>query len=106
MRENRTHGSEGGEGQHPSRPLSRRDRVLDTVGWGPGQSFTRLPCLDVLGQSRRDKKAAKRLWRELLEKRRRAPRVLIADKLRSYFRSARIQAFTAWAAVTDGVMAA
>ena len=23
MRENRTHGSEGGEGQHPSRPLSR-----------------------------------------------------------------------------------
>src|SRR5271168_1107096 len=40
--------------------------------------------LDVLVQSRRDKKAAKRLLRKLLTKQRRAPRVLITDKLRSY----------------------
>ena len=35
-------------------------------------------------QSRRDKKAAKRLLRKLLKKHLRAPRVLITDKLRSY----------------------
>jgi putative transposase len=40
--------------------------------------------LDVLVQSRRDKKAAKRLLRKLLKKQLRAPRVLITDKLRSY----------------------
>jgi putative transposase len=40
--------------------------------------------LDVLVQSRRDKKAAKRLLRKLLRKQERAPRVLITDKLRSY----------------------
>ena len=40
--------------------------------------------LDVLIQSRRDKKAAKRLMRKLLKKQGRAPRVLITDKLRSY----------------------
>ena len=40
--------------------------------------------LDVLVQSRRDKKAAKRLFRKLLKKQGRAPRVLITDKLRSY----------------------
>ena len=40
--------------------------------------------LDVLVQSRCDKKAAKRLFRELLKKQGRAPRVLITDKLRSY----------------------
>ena len=40
--------------------------------------------LDVLVQSRRDKKAAKRLLRKLLKKHLRAPRVLITDKLRSY----------------------
>src|SRR4051794_19187606 len=40
--------------------------------------------LDVLVQSRRDKKAAKRLLRKLLKKRGRAPRVLITDKLKSY----------------------
>src|SRR3954462_14105532 len=40
--------------------------------------------LDVLVQSRRDKKAAKRLLRKLLKKQGRAPRVLITDKLRSY----------------------
>ena len=40
--------------------------------------------LDVLVQSRRDKKAAKRLLRKLMKKQGRAPRVLITDKLRSY----------------------
>ena len=40
--------------------------------------------LDVLVQSRRDTKAAKRLLRTLLKKQGRAPRVLITDKLKSY----------------------
>ena len=40
--------------------------------------------LDALVQSRRDKKAAKRLFRKLLKKEGRAPRVLITDKLKSY----------------------
>src|SRR5271155_2695288 len=40
--------------------------------------------LDVLVQSRRDKKAAKRLFRKLLKKQGRAPRVLVTDKLRNY----------------------
>jgi putative transposase len=40
--------------------------------------------LDVLVQSRRDKKAAKRLLRKLLKKQGWAPRVLITDKLKSY----------------------
>jgi putative transposase len=37
--------------------------------------------LDVLVQSRRDKKAAKRLLRKLLKRQCRAPRVMITDKL-------------------------
>lgn len=40
--------------------------------------------LDVLVQSRRDKRAAKRLLRKLLKKQGRPPRVLITDKLASY----------------------
>jgi hypothetical protein len=40
--------------------------------------------LDVLVQSRRDKKATKRLFRKLLKKPGRAPRLLITDKLKSY----------------------
>jgi putative transposase len=40
--------------------------------------------LDVFVQSRRDKKGAKRLFRKLLKKQGRAPRVLITDKLRGY----------------------
>src|ERR1700709_1711080 len=40
--------------------------------------------LDVLVQSRRDKRAAKRLLRKLLKKQCRAPRVMITDKLPSY----------------------
>jgi putative transposase len=45
--------------------------------------------LDVLVQSRRDKRAAKRLFRKLLKKQGRAPRVLITDKLKSYRGQAR-----------------
>jgi putative transposase len=40
--------------------------------------------LDVLVQSRRDRKAAKRLMRKLLKKCAMAPRVIITDKLGSY----------------------
>ena len=40
--------------------------------------------LDVLVQSRRDAKAAKRLLRKLLKREGRAPRVMITDKLASY----------------------
>lgn len=49
-------------------------RAVDQAGY----------VLDVLVQSRRDKKAAKRLLRKLLKKQGRAPRVMITDKLRSY----------------------
>jgi transposase-like protein len=40
--------------------------------------------LDILVQSRRDAKAAKRLLRTLLKKQGIAPRVMITDKLASY----------------------
>ncbi|WP_344917925.1 IS6 family transposase, partial [Azospirillum formosense] len=40
--------------------------------------------LDVLVQSRRDAKAAKRLLCKLLKKQGRTPRVLVTDKLKSY----------------------
>ena len=40
--------------------------------------------LDVLVQSRRDKRAAKRLLWKLLKKQGRAPRVMVTDKLASY----------------------
>src|SRR4051794_13430078 len=40
--------------------------------------------LDVLVQSRRDKRAAKRLLRKLLKRQGRAPRVMVTDKLASY----------------------
>src|SRR5687768_8985555 len=40
--------------------------------------------LDVLVQSRRDKRAAKRLLRKLLRKQGRPPRVMVTDKLASY----------------------
>ncbi|MCM8735317.1 IS6 family transposase [Azospirillum sp. A1-3] len=40
--------------------------------------------LDVLVQSRRNKRAAKRSLRKLLKKQGRAPRVLVTDKLKSY----------------------
>ena len=40
--------------------------------------------LDVLVQSRRDRRAAKRLLRKLLKRQGRAPRVMVTDKLPSY----------------------
>src|SRR3954449_11272755 len=40
--------------------------------------------LDVLVQSRRDKRAAKRLLRKLLKRQTRVPRVMTTDKLASY----------------------
>src|SRR3712207_5069702 len=40
--------------------------------------------LDVLVQSRRDKRAAERLLRKLLKRQCRAPRVMVTDKLPSY----------------------
>ncbi len=40
--------------------------------------------LDILVQSRRDTKAAKRLLRKLLKRQCRAPRVMVTDKLASY----------------------
>src|SRR3954452_16047480 len=40
--------------------------------------------LDILVQSRRDKRGANRLLRKLLKRQRRPPRVLITDKLASY----------------------
>jgi len=40
--------------------------------------------LDILVQSRRDTRAAKRLLRKLLKRQCRAPRVMVTDKLASY----------------------
>jgi len=40
--------------------------------------------LDILVQSKRDAKAAKRFLTKLMKKQRRVPRVLVTDKLRSY----------------------
>jgi putative transposase len=40
--------------------------------------------LDILVQSRRDAKAAKRFMAKLMKKQRRVPRVLVTDKLKSY----------------------
>ena len=40
--------------------------------------------LDILVQSKRDKRAAKKFFRKLLKKLRYVPRVIITDKLRSY----------------------
>jgi putative transposase len=50
------------------------------VGATPPYGFV----LDVLAQSRRDARAAKRLMRKLLKGQDSAPRVMITDKLRSY----------------------
>lgn len=40
--------------------------------------------LDILGQNRRDKAAARRFFRRLMTKTGRVPRVVVTDKLRSY----------------------
>src|SRR3954463_1299774 len=58
--------------------------------WGPKKHYLWRAVdqhgvvLDVLVQSQRDKKAAKRLLRKLLKRQCRAPRVMITDKLGSY----------------------
>jgi putative transposase len=49
-------------------------RVVDQTGM----------VLDILVQSRRDTRAAKRLLRKLLKKQTRPPRVMVTDKLASY----------------------
>src|SRR5829696_1435360 len=58
----------------PSSPLPHLWRAVDQHG----------VVLDILVQSRRDKHAAKRLLRKLLNKQMRSPCLLITDKLRSY----------------------
>ncbi|SCY88689.1 IS6 family transposase [Paracoccus tibetensis] len=45
--------------------------------------------LDILVQSRRDARAAKRLLRKLMKRHGRVPRVMVTDKLRSYGAAAR-----------------
>lgn len=45
--------------------------------------------LDILVQSRRDARAAKRLLRKLMKRQQCVPRVMITDKLRSYGAAAR-----------------
>ena len=40
--------------------------------------------LDIMVQNKRDKKAAKKFFRKLLERLRNLPRVIVTDKLRSY----------------------
>jgi hypothetical protein len=59
--------------------------VVDRGEEERGYGADRLPFVTrVLGLCRRGKKAAKRLFRKLLKKPGRAPRVLITDELRSY----------------------
>jgi len=54
----------------------------DGCGDADGERLTsRGFCLDVLVQSRRNTRAARRLLRKLLKKQGRAPRVMITDKL-------------------------
>ena len=61
------------------------DEVVLTIGGGKHHRWRAVGqdgfVPDVLVQSRRDTKAAKRLLRKLLKKQGRAPRVLITDKL-------------------------
>ena len=45
--------------------------------------------LDILVQSRRDARAARRLLRKLMKRQARTPRVMITDRLRSYGAAAR-----------------
>jgi len=64
--------------------------------------------MDVLVQSRRDKRAAKRLLRKLLKRQCRVPRVMITDKLPSYGAAKReaMPAFKAWADISEIAAAA
>jgi hypothetical protein len=52
--------------------------------WSARQSWNAGQALEVLAQSRRNAKAAKRLMRKLLKGQGRAPRVMVTDKRGSY----------------------
>jgi putative transposase len=78
---------------HPSARTRRRDKwhldevvitIADKKRWFWRAVDQEGLVLDVLVQSQRNKKAAKRLFRKRLKKQGRAPRVLITDKLKSY----------------------
>ena len=106
VRENRTHGSTGGDWkrnatasprQPPTQPSSRRPRPgdkwhLDEVFVGINGRLRYLwravdqhgNVLDVLVQSRRNAVAAKRVLPQLLKGLRYVPRVMVTDKLASY----------------------
>jgi putative transposase len=62
---------------------SPRDDAQNNLGGQLGGPFGG-NVLAILVQPRRDAKAAKRFFRKLLTKQCRVPRVLVADKLRSY----------------------
>jgi putative transposase len=64
-------------------------KIAGTTLWLWGAVDRHGIVLDVLVQSRRDAKAAKRLLRKLLKRQGRAPRVMITDKLTSYPRQKR-----------------
>ena len=66
-----------GTSMRSSSPLAARNT-------GCGGLSIRTVVLDVLVQSRRNTKAAKRLMRKLMKGQGRSPRVIITDKLRSY----------------------
>jgi putative transposase len=57
----------------------QRGAALPVAGRRQGRNV-----LDILVQSKRDAKAAKRFLAKLMNKQRRVPRVLVTDKLRSY----------------------
>src|ERR1700744_1651830 len=67
------------------RPSMRSSSASPARSTGSGARSTRRALFSMSwSNSRRDKKAAKRLLRKLLKKQGRAPRVLITDKLKSY----------------------
>ena len=67
---------------------SARDEVFLNIGGKTHYLFRAVDqdgeVLDILLQSRRNKKAAKRFFRKLLKKQGFVPRTLVTDKLRSY----------------------
>jgi putative transposase len=73
---------------HFSTPIHNLDEVVITIAgqkhWLWRAVDQKGYVLDVLIQSQRNAKAARRLLRKLLKKHMRAPRVLITDKLKSY----------------------
>jgi len=65
----------------PGRGVREDNGVRHYLWRAVGQDGT---VLDILVQSKRDAKAAKRFLAKLMKKQRRVPRVLVTDKLRSY----------------------